>query len=145
MNAVGVGRRRGSLILAGFVSLVGIAVLTGLGVWQLERKAWKEDLIARLTERVAERPRAMPAPESWSRLSQGDLGEEHREGADEAGDQDHEHRRPIAGIGLGQVVAAGRTGRGDLEEALEKTPLAAVRAAAAKPRQQRMRGAHIRQ
>jgi surfeit locus 1 family protein len=74
VNAVVAGRRPwGSIVLAGFLSLVGIAVLIGLGVWQLERKAWKEELIAKLTERIGERPRAMPPPESWPRLSQSEL------------------------------------------------------------------------
>jgi surfeit locus 1 family protein len=72
----GAGRARGcgrGLFAAGFLSLIGIAVLVGLGLWQLERKAWKEQLIARLTERIAASPRPMPARESWERLSREDL------------------------------------------------------------------------
>ena len=38
------------------------AVLIGLGVWQIQRKAWKEGLIAALTERLAAPPEALPAP-----------------------------------------------------------------------------------
>jgi surfeit locus 1 family protein len=41
-------------------ALVGIAILISLGVWQLERKTWKENLIARLTARVTAPPRALP-------------------------------------------------------------------------------------
>jgi surfeit locus 1 family protein len=32
--------------------LIGAAVLIGLGTWQIQRKAWKEGLIAALTERL---------------------------------------------------------------------------------------------
>ena len=74
MNAAGRAPRRWRGVLAaGLLSLIGIAVLIALGVWQLERKAWKEQLIARLTERVAATPRTLPAREAWERLSQADL------------------------------------------------------------------------
>jgi surfeit locus 1 family protein len=59
--------------VAGLLSLIGIAVLIALGVWQLERKSWKEQLIAKLTERIAGSPRPLPARESWERLGQEDL------------------------------------------------------------------------
>ncbi len=35
-----------SLIAPALASLVGVAILVGLGVWQLQRLAWKEALIA---------------------------------------------------------------------------------------------------
>jgi surfeit locus 1 family protein len=44
-------------------------VLIGLGTWQLERKAWKEGLIAALAERTSAEPMRLPAPERWSTLS----------------------------------------------------------------------------
>jgi surfeit locus 1 family protein len=72
-SAAGAPRRWRGLLAAGLLSLIGIAVLIGLGVWQLERKAWKEQLIARLTERIAAAPRPMPPRESWERLGQDDL------------------------------------------------------------------------
>ena len=34
------------LLWPGVMTLVGLAILVGLGTWQLERKAWKENLIA---------------------------------------------------------------------------------------------------
>ena len=43
-------------------------VLIGLGTWQLERKAWKEGLIAALAERTSAEPVPLPAPERWSAL-----------------------------------------------------------------------------
>ncbi|MGB7691225.1 MAG: SURF1 family cytochrome oxidase biogenesis protein, partial [Pseudolabrys sp.] len=33
-------------------ALVGVLILSGLGIWQLDRKAWKEDLIAKLNTRL---------------------------------------------------------------------------------------------
>jgi len=43
-------------------------VLIGLGSWQLERKTWKEGLIAALAERTSAEPVPLPAPERWSAL-----------------------------------------------------------------------------
>jgi len=43
-------------------------VLIGLGTWQLERKTWKEGLIAALAARTSAAPVALPAPERWSAL-----------------------------------------------------------------------------
>jgi surfeit locus 1 family protein len=47
---------------------LAFAVLVGLGVWQMERKAWKEALIATLTERFSAPPSALPAPSAWRSL-----------------------------------------------------------------------------
>ena len=44
------------------------AILIGLGTWQLQRKAWKEALIASLTVRLAAPPAALPAPDTWADL-----------------------------------------------------------------------------
>jgi surfeit locus 1 family protein len=45
-----------------------LPVLLGLGFWQVERLAWKRDLIATMTERMAADPIALPAPETWLAL-----------------------------------------------------------------------------
>ena len=50
--------------------LLLLATLIALGTWQLQRKAWKEDLIATLTERLAAPPSPLPAPSTWARLDQ---------------------------------------------------------------------------
>jgi surfeit locus 1 family protein len=52
------------------VTLAAFAVLVGLGVWQLERKTWKEGLIDTLTRRLAAPPMALPPPDRWNRLTQ---------------------------------------------------------------------------
>jgi len=57
------------------IMLVCLAILIGLGVWQLERKAWKENLIAAMTSRL-DAP-AQPLPSPWSSLTQ-DAGEFRR-------------------------------------------------------------------
>ena len=59
--------RRSWLGLAVPAAIV-FAVLIGLGVWQIQRKAWKEGLIALLTERLAAPPQALPSPAAWARL-----------------------------------------------------------------------------
>jgi surfeit locus 1 family protein len=67
-------RPRRSLRLLGlFVpAVIVFAVLIALGTWQLERKAWKEALIATLTERLAAPPGALPAPATWPALKRDD-------------------------------------------------------------------------
>ena len=47
-------------------------VLISLGTWQLERRAWKEALIARLEERGAAAPTDLPARASRDRLEADD-------------------------------------------------------------------------
>ena len=59
--------RRGLCIPIAFV-LVVLAVLIALGTWQLERKAWKEALIAELDRKLAAPPADIPARERWARL-----------------------------------------------------------------------------
>ena len=43
-------------------------LFTALGIWQIERLAWKLDLIARVDQRIHASPRAVPAPGQWSAL-----------------------------------------------------------------------------
>lgn len=43
-------------------------VLIGLGTWQIERKAWKESLIAMLDQRLTASPSALPQREGWMNL-----------------------------------------------------------------------------
>jgi surfeit locus 1 family protein len=51
-------------------TLVGIAILIGLGVWQLDRKVWKENLIATMTARLDRAPEDLPPREDWQRLTE---------------------------------------------------------------------------
>ena len=46
-------------------AILVFALLIGLGTWQLQRKAWKEGLIAALTTQLAAPPSALPAASTW--------------------------------------------------------------------------------
>ena len=61
-------RRRRSLLAPALFTLAGLAVLIGLGVWQLERKAWKEALIDSIARRLTAAPAPLPPPERWASL-----------------------------------------------------------------------------
>ncbi len=62
------GARRGILEPTIF-AIVGIAILVGLGLWQLDRKTWKENLIAAMSERLARAPADLPPRDRWARLT----------------------------------------------------------------------------
>ena len=59
--------RRG-LVVPSVLALLGLAVLLGLGTWQVERKAWKEALIATIAQRLAAAPVPLPGRAQWARL-----------------------------------------------------------------------------
>lgn len=63
------------LWLVGLILLIGAALcaaLFALGVWQVQRLAWKTDLIARVEARVHADPVALPAPDAWAGLDPRD-------------------------------------------------------------------------
>ncbi len=54
------------------LAAVGAGLFLGfvwLGVWQLERRIWKLDLIERVTQRIGAPPVAAPAPSQWPQVS----------------------------------------------------------------------------
>ena len=57
-------------------ALLAFALLVALGTWQIERKAWKEALIAALAERLAPPPQTLPAARDWAKLDRA--GDEYR-------------------------------------------------------------------
>ena len=59
--------RRG-LLVPSLAVLMAFAILIALGTWQLQRKAWKEDLIETLTRRFAAAPVDLPPPGQWASL-----------------------------------------------------------------------------
>jgi surfeit locus 1 family protein len=59
--------RRGVLIPS-IAAASAFAVLLSLGLWQLDRKAWKEGLIATIAQRLSAPPVALPGPATWPRL-----------------------------------------------------------------------------
>jgi len=57
------------------VLLVGsliCAVLVGLGLWQLQRLGWKQDLMARVEQRLAAPPAPVPTVTEWPQINRGD-------------------------------------------------------------------------
>jgi surfeit locus 1 family protein len=61
-----------SLLLIGVLVVLGVAGLSWLGVWQLERRVQKLDLIDRVTRRMASAPVAAPGPAAWPRMNASD-------------------------------------------------------------------------
>jgi surfeit locus 1 family protein len=59
-------------LLLGAIWVACIAALLALGVWQIERRAWKLDLIDRVEQRVHADAVPMPAASSWSSINAGD-------------------------------------------------------------------------
>jgi len=60
-----------SLLIPAVATFAALAVFIGLGVWQIERKAWKEALIETLTGRLESQPAPLPRPADWPRLDPG--------------------------------------------------------------------------
>ena len=50
----------------GLATLVALAILVGLGTWQLQRKAWKEDLIAQIEARTHGAPGEILPEAYWA-------------------------------------------------------------------------------
>jgi cytochrome oxidase assembly protein ShyY1 len=69
MTAASVTPRR--IAGLGIFTLLVLALLIGLGVWQLQRRVEKHALIAHLTERLAAAPGALPQPAHWNTLTPG--------------------------------------------------------------------------
>ncbi|MBO0906426.1 SURF1 family protein [Jiella sp. MQZ13P-4] len=61
--------RRALLALAGIVLF---CTFCGLGVWQIERRAWKLALIEAVNERVAAAPSPAPGPGAWDGIGFAD-------------------------------------------------------------------------
>jgi surfeit locus 1 family protein len=61
-------KRRGDILDATVAAFACILVLSGLGIWQLDRKTWKENLITTLNARLGSAPKDLPPRASWARL-----------------------------------------------------------------------------
>lgn len=60
---------RQGLLVPCLVALAAFLVLVGLGTWQLQRKAWKEGLVAAMHERLAAAPVDLPPASQWASLN----------------------------------------------------------------------------
>jgi surfeit locus 1 family protein len=63
------GRLRAGLAVPVTFALVALAAFIGLGTWQLQRKAWKEALIANLEQRLSAPPVDLPPRQRWAQLN----------------------------------------------------------------------------
>ena len=70
---------RSAWLLAMFAALLSVAFVgfLALGVWQVQRMAWKRDLIARVDARVHAAPVPMPVRARWSDVSDASDGYRH--------------------------------------------------------------------
>lgn len=65
-------QRRGSQTVLSIFALAGIALLTGLGIWQLRRLEWKLGIIARMESRMNGPASALPPESIWPALAASD-------------------------------------------------------------------------
>lgn len=64
--------RRPARIALAALPLAAIALFLTLGVWQLQRRVWKLDLIARTEARLAAPAGPAPGPRRWPAIGEGD-------------------------------------------------------------------------
>jgi surfeit locus 1 family protein len=57
------------LIVPALFTIASLAILISLGVWQLQRKAWKEGLIATLDAQIRAEPLPLTPPSEWPSLN----------------------------------------------------------------------------
>lgn len=72
MTGAGTDRRpRSALVLAilAMLAAAGIALLLSLGIWQVQRLAWKTDLMARVDARVHAPAVPAPGPDDWDGIT----------------------------------------------------------------------------
>lgn len=65
MSAAAHDARWRDLVVPAVATLIAFAVLVSLGTWQLQRKAWKDGIIARIEARAHGEPGALAPEASW--------------------------------------------------------------------------------
>jgi surfeit locus 1 family protein len=60
------------VVLTGLIAAIGVAILCGLGVWQVKRLAWKEGLIAMVNERTERPAEPLPSEADWPSINHDD-------------------------------------------------------------------------
>jgi surfeit locus 1 family protein len=65
-------RRGPGVVVTTLLCLICVGILCGLGVWQLQRKVWKENLIAMMTARLDATPQPLSPRAQWAKLTQAD-------------------------------------------------------------------------
>jgi surfeit locus 1 family protein len=71
-SAVGTGAPRTGVLVPSLAVAAALATLIALGTWQVERKAWKEGLLATLAQHLSAPPIALPPHAEWARLGPDD-------------------------------------------------------------------------
>jgi surfeit locus 1 family protein len=64
-------RSPSALAWLGLACVLTVAALTALGIWQLERRDWKLDLIGQIARRVGAPPIEAPGPAQWPQVAAG--------------------------------------------------------------------------
>ena len=77
MNKTFPGGSLRGLLAPTIATLAALAILLGLGVWQIHRLAWKTELLATIAARTKAPPQPLPPEAEWSRLSASDYGYRH--------------------------------------------------------------------
>ena len=67
----------GAMVVWALVGLVLFSVFVALGTWQVQRREWKLDLIARVNSRVHASPVVAPGPAEWPRVTAVDSEYRH--------------------------------------------------------------------
>jgi surfeit locus 1 family protein len=67
------GRKVAALVAFDFAAILLVACLVALAVWQMHRRTWKLDLIARIEARVHADPVPAPASDRWAGISAAGL------------------------------------------------------------------------
>ncbi len=68
-------KQKNSLFLAGVFTVLGLGILLKLGFWQLDRLAWKTELLAKIDANMAAAPLTLPENIGASQLPEtGDYG-----------------------------------------------------------------------
>ena len=75
LSAGGRSRLTNALLAAAALLLFGL--FFALGTWQIERRAWKHDLVARVDRRVHAQPIAAPGPAQWPQVNAADDAYRH--------------------------------------------------------------------
>jgi surfeit locus 1 family protein len=86
--------RQAGLVWPSLLALAGLAVLIGLGTWQMSRKAWKEELLAQIAARV----KAEPIPLSEALRRWHDTGDVEYAHVRVAGHFLHERERHVFAV-----------------------------------------------
>ena len=65
------------MIAPGLAALIAIGILVGLGVWQIQRLAWKTKLLETIAARTTAAPMPLPPEAAWPDLKPAHYGYRH--------------------------------------------------------------------